>query len=111
MTDEGTATLFRGGASIDLGRRMYGIKRLRATYPSGHLKVTQGEASLWVTPLALPPEMARPVVTKADDCCVFVRGWPPGVGIRTPLTVHWFWTLHPGRIATALEAAGFTVCS
>ena len=105
-------TIYRGGVSIDLGRRYHGMRRMRATYPFGRLKLTDGEASLWVTKLALPRDLPLPVVLTSGSACVFTRyGWPPEVCFKTSSTVHHFWTLHPGRIMEELLAAGFKECS
>ena len=104
------ATTFRGGVNLDLQRRIYGIRRLRATYPSGHLSVDPGKVSLWASKRSLPPDLPLPVVLASDTTCVFVRRVTPGVGFKTSSTVHYFWTLRPTRIVRILEQAGFAVC-
>lgn len=108
----GTAT-FRGGVNIDLGRRYYGVKRVRATYPTGRLTLAQGEASLWVSRFGgLPRSLPLPLTLTPDAVCIAVsHALPRGVTFKTPTTVHHFWTLHPGRIMEALRTAGFQDCS
>jgi hypothetical protein len=106
-------TIYRGGVSIDLGRRHYGVKRVRATYPVGRLTVIDRKALLGVSSFgALPRGLPLPLALTPDAVCVLVRhGWPPGITFKTPTTVHHFWTLHAGRIVEALRAVGFTICS
>ena len=87
--------------------------RLRATYPFGHLHITEGQASLSVNSLGtLPRDLPLPLVLEPATTCVRLQhGWPPKVTFKTAETLHHFWTLHPGRILVALQDTGFEVCS
>jgi len=103
---------YRGGVSIDLGRRHYGIKRLRATWPYGRLRIADGKADLWASTFSLPRGLPLPVSLTPETACVFVRhGWPPGITFKTSGTIHHFWTLHPGPTIKRLQTAGFRLCS
>jgi len=108
-----SGVVLRVGVNVDLGRRYYGVRRIRATYPIGRLKITEGKASLRVTRFgALPRNLPLPLDLSPATTCVYVRhGWPPGVGFKTTDTVHQVWSLHPGRIVATLQEVGFQICS
>jgi hypothetical protein len=114
MEASASPALFRGGVNLDLGRRYYGIRRLRATYPIGRIKIDDDHVSMWVTRFAaLPPSLPLPLVLTKESVCVFATHvWPirVGVGFRTSSTVHYFWTYRPGRIMRVLREAGYTAC-
>jgi hypothetical protein len=60
-----------GGVNIDLGRRYYGIERLRATWPVGRLKIAQGQASLSAKSLGtLPRDLPLPLLLTPATACV-----------------------------------------
>jgi|SRR5580692_6822019 hypothetical protein len=108
----GSGTTYRGGVSIDLGRRHFGVRRIRATYPIGRLRIADGEAQLWASTVTLPRSLPLPLALTPETACVVTRhGWPPGVTFKTSVTTHHFWTLHPGRMMEELQTAGFRVCS
>ena len=72
-------TTFRGGVNIDLGRRYYGLKRVRATYPLGRLTVAHEEASLWVNRFGgLPRSLPLPLFLTPNAVCISVSHALPG---------------------------------
>jgi len=107
--------VFRGGVSCDLGRRHYGLRRVRATVPFGRLKVGVDELELWVvkTRLApLPPNLPLPIVLSKDAVRVFKRWRLLGVGVgfkANDAATNYFWTFRPGRVIRLMRDFGYQV--
>lgn len=108
---------FRGGASLDLGTRHFGVKRVRATIPFGRLKIDHEQVQLWIKKsvlVALPPGLLLPIVLPKQSTCVFktrqlIR---VGVGFKTSESAtHYFWTFRPGRVMRVLLDFGYELCS
>jgi hypothetical protein len=107
------AVRYKGGLNLDLGKRIHGMRRLRAKYPSGYLDVTADELTIGVTGFArfsLPKSLPLPISLPSGEVEVFRKGPPcPGVGFRTDGRVHYFWTLRPGRIMELCRNMGYKV--
>jgi hypothetical protein len=110
----GTATedpVFRGGVNLDLGKRMYGMRRLRATYPFGWLRVTDKYAELGVLSFGtlrgypLPIRLHREATTVGRRARVL----EVGIGFKTESTTHYFLTMHRERILDRCRALGYQV--
>jgi hypothetical protein len=104
---------FRGGVSIYLDRRHYGMKRIRATIPFGRLQIDSDRIELWVIKgTALPSDLPLPLIMPKGSFCFFPERGPLaiGIGFRTQSTVHYFWTYRPSRIMGDLREFGYTEC-
>ena len=104
---------FIGGATIDLGSRYYGMRKLRATFPFIRLSIYSDRAELSVrTMAALAPDLPLPIVMPLSQVCI-VRGRipPTQVGFRIEGRTHHFVTFKVGRIMGVLDSCGYKRCS
>lgn len=101
-------TTFRGGVNIDLGRRHYGLKRRRATYPLGRFTLAGSGFVVSQHLRRTAPYSSSARCAHSDTACVVIRHtWSPGSTFKTPAMVHQIWAPHPGRNSGRSPDCGF----